>query len=167
MMQETAKAGFVYKVEVVKDGVVTDSSIEFNRIPMEGINHMLDVVMNGAAQVAQWYVGVYENDYTPQSGDTAATLPALAAESSAYESVTRPQLVTAPADAGLVDNSASKVEMVFTAKRTVRGGFISSSNTKGGTAGVLGSVVRFSSPKEVDVGATLVITAGLQITSAN
>lgn len=160
-----AKAGFRYLVEVVKDGQVIDSEVVDNLIPVEGINHILNVVMNAGSPVTTWYLGLYEGNYTPQTTDTAATLPAAATECTAYSNATRWALITGSAAAGVVDNSANKTEFTFTADKTVYGGFISSVSGKGATSGVLVSVVKFASAKVMTTGAVLRVTAGLSITS--
>lgn len=166
MNVEQAKAGFEYLVEVVKDGVVIDAEVVHNLMPVEGINHLLSVGLLGGSQVAQWYVSLYENDYAPQPTDVAATFPALAGESTAYTSATRVPLLPGTPAGGVSDNATNKAEFEFTATKTIRGGAIQSVGTKGGTAGVLLSAVRFASPKQVESGAVLRVTAGLQITSA-
>jgi hypothetical protein len=161
-----AKAGFTYLVEVIKDGVVTDSETVHNLIPVEGINHMLGVTFKGASQVTSWYVGLFEGDYTPLPSDDAATFPGLATETTAYDETVREALTLGTVTGGVVDNSASRAEFTFNATKTVRGGFISSSSVKGGTTGVLISAVKFASPKSLDSGAILRVTAGNQIVSA-
>ncbi len=159
------RAGFTYLVEVVKDGKVIDSEVCHNLIPVEGINHMLNAVLNAGSQVTTWYLGLYEGNYTPQTTDTAATLPAAATECTTYDNATRWALVLGSAAAGVVDNSANKTEFTFNADKTVYGGFISSVSGKGATSGVLVSVVKFSSAKVMTIGAVLRVTAGLSITS--
>lgn len=166
MIEENAKSGFTYTVEVVKDGVVVDSEVVHNIMPIEGLNHVLGVTLLGASQVTQWYVGVYENDYTPLPGDDMATFPGLAGESTAYVNATRHALTMGAASGGVSDNSAARTEIEFTATKTIRGGFIASTPTKGATAGVLLSAVKFATPKAVEAGAILRLTAGLQLTSS-
>lgn len=163
----TAQAGFLYTIELRdREGNLIERSEDHNLLPVEGINHMLAAEFLGGAQVSTWYLGVYTNDYAPQSTDTMATFPGLAGEATAYSATTRVALVFGSPTGGLIDNSASKAELTFTSNTTVRGGFISSNSTKGSTSGVLASAVRFSSPKAVEAGYTLTITAGNLITSS-
>jgi hypothetical protein len=167
VIKEKAKSGFTYLVEVInKDGAVVDSETVKNLMPVEGINHMLGVTMKQAAQVATWYVGLYEGAYTPQSTDLASTFPGLATEATAYDEAARVALVSGPVAGGVVSNTGDRAEFTFNATKSIAGGFISSTSTKGGTTGVLLSAVRFSSPKAVENGFILRITAGLQIISA-
>jgi hypothetical protein len=167
VIDNNAKAGFTYLVEVLnKQGKVVDSEVVKNLIPLEGINHALSVLLLGASQVTDWYIGVYENAYTPQPDDDAATFPGTAGEVTTYAGSTRVLFEPGAADTGVIDNSANKAEFTFNATKTIAGGFIASASGKGAASGVLLSAVRFSSPKSVENGFILRITAGLQITSA-
>ena len=49
---------------------------------------------------------------------------------------------------------------------TVYGGFLSSSSVRGGTTGTLLSVVRFSTPKVLENGSELRVSAGITLASA-
>lgn len=168
MLNDTAKAGFTYLVEVISKttGQVLDSEVIENIMPIEGINYILSSSVKGATQISSFYLGLYENAYTPQSTDTAATFPTTAGESTAYDSATRPAFVAGAVAGGAVDNSASRAEFTFNATKSIAGGFMVSTNTKGGASGVLLSAVRFASAKAVDDDSILRVTAGLQIVSA-
>lgn len=161
-----AKGGFRYCVEHVRGGNVIGVSDETNLLPVEGINYILTAALLGGAQSSQWYLAPFEGNYTPQSTDTAATLPASATECTAYDAATRPLITFGTAAGGVVDNVAAKTEITFNATKSVRGLFVTSAPTKGGTSGVAVSVVRFSSPKNVEAGDLLRFTTGAQITSA-
>lgn len=165
-MNTNLKAGFRYLVEVVKDGVVIDSEVADNLMPTEGLNHMLGVTIKSVAAAPTWYIGLYEGNYTPVLTDTAALFPAAATETVAYSEATRVEFVEGAVAAGAVDNSASKAEFTFTANKTVYGGFISSASAKGGVTGALLSAVRFASPKVLEIGAILRVTAGFTLASA-
>ena len=165
-MNNQAEAGFTYLVEVIDaHGNVTDSEIVHNLMPTEGLNHVLSVLLKAGSQVTQWYVGAYENSYTPVAGDTMAAFPAAAGETTAYAAATRPAFTPGTVAAGAVDNSAAKADFVFNATKSIVGGFVSSASAKGSTAGVLLSAVRFATPKSVDNTSTLRITAGFTMSS--
>lgn len=164
-MNTKLTGGFTYLIEVLKDGVVIDSETVHNLMPTEGLNHMLGSTLAGASQVSTWYLGLYEGNFTPSIGDTAALLPSLAVECTAYTGATRKTWVPGAVAAGVVDNSASRAEFEFTANKTVYGGFMSSAPAKGATTGALISVVRFSSPRVLDTGSILRVTAGMTLTS--
>lgn len=166
MMNETQTVGFEYTIEVLdKDGNVTDREVVHNIMPLEGIHHVLNTVLKGGAQVAQWHIGLYETAYTPTPNDIMATFPTQAVETTEYASATRMTFTPGTLAAGSVDNSANAVEFEFTAAKLIYGGFISSSSAKGSTSGVLLSAVRFGSPKSVDSSSTLRVTAGFTMAS--
>lgn len=164
-MNEDIKAGFEYLVELVKDGVVTDREVTHNLLPTEGINYMMNVALRNGAQTATWYVGIFEGNYTPLATDTAAAFIAAATETTTYSEATRPEWVEGTVVTGAVSNTASKAEFTSTADKTVYGGFLISSPTKGASGGTLLSVVRFSSPKTFETGSVLRVTAGFTMTS--
>lgn len=164
-MSENTSAGFEFLVELLVDGKVVDSEVVHNLLPTEGINHMLNVVFKGGAQVTTWYVALYEGNYTPLSTDTAATFPAAAVECTTYAEATRVEWVEGAIAAGAVNNSAARAEFTSNALKTVYGGFITSLSTKGGTTGTLISVVRFSSPKPFESDSVLRVTGGFTMTS--
>lgn len=165
-MKNTLKAGFTYLVEVVaRDGSIRESETIANLMPNEGLSHMLGVTLKGATQILSWHVGIYEGNYTPVAGDTAAAFPASATESSAYAEATRPVLTLGVVTAGAADNSASRAEFTANATKTFYGGFVSSSAAKGSTSGVLLSAVRFASPKNLSSGEVLRVTAGFNLVS--
>lgn len=165
-MNEQLRGGFVYTLEHVRDGQVIDREVVRNLMPTEGVNHMLSTQFKGTAQVATWYIGIYEGNYTPTIADTAAGLPAAATETTAYTAATRVEFVEGAVSGGSLDNSASKAEFVFNAAKTIYGAFMSSVATKGAVSGVLASVVKFSSPKTFGSGDTLRVTAGFTLASA-
>lgn len=165
-MNSVAKLGFVYDIEIFnKHGVLVEKDRVHNIIPIEGLNYIIGASVTGASALANWFVGLYGNSYAPISTDTMATFPAAAGEATAYSSATRVAYVPGAVAAGSVDNSAAKAEFTFTADDTIYGGFMSSGSTKGGTAGILLSAVQFPSPKVVESGGILRVTAGLGLLS--
>jgi hypothetical protein len=92
-----------------------------------------------------------------------ATISAASTEITAYTEALRVALTADPLTNGLYSNAGSPAEFTFSSTKTVRGGFISSSAVKGGTVGVLLSVVQASTAKQVAAGEILRVTAGLQL----
>lgn len=158
--------GAVYEYELLRDGVVYDRWVEKNLMPLEGVNHVLNVVLKGATPVTSWYVLLYEGNYTPVTGDTAATFPASCTETTAYSGSTRVAFTPGAVSGGTVNNSASRAEFTFTADKTIYGGAIASASAKGAVSGVLLSAVKFGSPKSPTAGDVLRVTAGFTLVSA-
>jgi hypothetical protein len=164
-VKEKLTGGFEYLFEFIRDGVVIDSEVVHNLLPIEGIDHILGVTFKSVAPVATWYIGLFEGNYTPTSTDVAATFPALATECTTYDEATRREWVEGTITTGAVNNSASRAEFTSNANKTIYGGFVASASAKSSTGGVLMSVVRFSSPKQFDVGTVLRVSAGFTLTS--
>lgn len=164
-MNGNLRAGFVYTVEVVKDGIVQSTEVVHNLLPVEGINAILSAALKGGTQVTTWYIGLFEGNYTPLTTDTAATFPGAATETTTYAEATRVEWAEGNIVTGALDNAATRAEFTSNALKTIYGGFISSAPAKGATSGTLLSVVRFSSPKTFEAGSVLRVTAGFSMTS--
>jgi len=161
-----ARAGWVWTIEASEDGKVINTQKVHNLFPIEGLNNMLGVWLKGVTQPSNFYVGLFEGNYTPVPGDTAAGFPAAATELTTYDETTRVLLELGDVAAGAVDNSADRA--VFTGStngKSVTGGFITTAPAKGATTGVLASAVRFSSPQSFNDGTILRVTCSFQIVS--
>lgn len=166
MSTEKIQAGFTFLVETIKDGIVVDREEVHNIMPYEGMNHMLNTMLKSGAQVAQWYIGLYEGAYTPILADTMATFPGTATESSAYDEAIRQNYTPGTVTNGAVDNAAAPAEFTMNATKTIYGMFISSAPTIGATSGTLVSAVRFATAKSVQDDTVLRVTAGFSVTSS-
>jgi hypothetical protein len=145
--------GYVYTLEVVdKDGKVLDSRTCTNIIPQVGVNHIVGLLRGTATPIANWYLGIYEGNFVPSSGTTAANLQTDAQECVAYSEATRPAWQHAYDGVQLVSNIANRSEFTFTAAKRIYGGFICANSAKGSNTGVLQSIARFSSPLDMPVG---------------
>ena len=129
-------------------------------VPIEGLNHMLGVTIKNGTPVPQWYIGLFEGDYSPDASATAATLPALATECTAYSETTRVPLTTGAVSGGATSNAANIAEFTFPVAKTIHGAFIASSPTKGASTGILLAVTRFPSPRVMGANSVLRIFAG-------
>ena len=156
---------FKYHIEVVRNGVVLDEETAYNIVPTEGLDHVLNTVMKAGTPVAAWFIGLFEGNYTPVAGVTAATIATSATESTAYAESTRVAWTGGSVSAGVVDNSASRAEFTINASKTIYGGFLVSAAAKGGTTGTLISAVRFATAKVLEAGDVLRISAGITLTS--
>ena len=162
-----ARVGAVYTFEVVdkNTGIVLDREVVKNLVPDQGLDLIASALFAGGAIPADWYIGLYGGDYTPTSGVTAATLPALAGELSSYMKPTRVLFQPDAIVAGSAMNTTNKAEFSFAAATSVYGCFIASAASKGATTGYLLSVVRSPSLKQVDASTVLRVHAGFQFLS--
>lgn len=160
------RVGFTYCVEHVRNGVVIDREFVHNLVPTEGINYILEAGFRGGAQLSSWFIALFEGNYTPVAGVTAATFPAAATECTAYDEATRQAWTSAAAAAGVVTNTASKAVFTINADKTIYGLGQTSVSTKSSTSGVLASVARFATPKIVGAGDELRVTSSVTMTSS-
>jgi len=120
-----------------------------NLVVNQGLNHILDVSFHGSTAVSPWYVGLFEGNYTPVAGLTAATVASASTECTAYDESVRQEYTEAAAASQSITNSASRATFTFNATKTVYGAFLISDSTKSGTSGTLLAAARFSASKAV------------------
>lgn len=160
-----ALVGGVFQGQIIRDGRVIDEFEDHNLIVNEGLNHLLDVLLHGSTQVATWYMGVYEGNYTPVSTVTAATITAASTECTAYAETTRVAYVEAAASAQSTTNSASKAQFTFNATKSIYGAFLVSASAKSATTGTLLAAAKFSALKAVEINDQLLLTYTLNASS--
>jgi hypothetical protein len=187
-MNSAAKAGFKYNIEHIRsiegmqsmglsidglekrdvngvESVVLSVEEVDNLIPTEGLNYFLDAGLLGGSQLSSWYIALFEANYTPIAGVTAATFPAAATESTAYDEANRPTWTPGAIAAGSVSNTASKAVFTMNATKTIYGIAQTSVNTKSSTSGKLVSVAKFAAAKAVVDDDILSVTSSITLTS--
>ena len=147
--ENALKVGGRYHGQIIRDGCVIDEWEDDNLVVNEGLNSLLNIMFAGSTQITTWYLGLFEGNYTPVAGVTAATIAANSTECTAYTSATRPEYTEASASSQTITNSASRASFTFNATKTIYGAFLVSNSTKSGTSGTLFSASRFSSSKSV------------------
>lgn len=120
-----------------------------------GLNEILDKFFKGSTYTAAHYVGLLGGTGTVVAGDTMSSHTGWT-ESTVYSNANRPTFTPGTVAAKAVDNSASKAVFNVNAAGTVKGAFLATNNTKGGTTGILVSAGLFlSGDKTVGDGDTL------------
>ena len=158
--------GFKYSGEIITpDGEITTFS-DFNLLPQVSIDHIAGLIRGVGTPIGSWYLGLFENNYVPTSGVTAADLPGVVGECTAYTEATRPEWVDAYDGVASIDNIASKAVFTMNAAKVIYGAFIVSSSVKAGNTGLLLSIARFSTAKTLDSGTQFSLAAGLTLISA-
>lgn len=163
--ESSVQAGFVYVVEHIRNGEILSVEEVHNLIPTEGLNYILNTALKAASAVPAWYLALFEGNYTPVAAVTAATFPAAATESTAYNETNRVLWAAGPVASGAVSNSASKAVFTMNATKAIYGIAQTSVLTKSATTGVLVSVARFAAVKNVENGDVLNVTSSLSMTS--
>lgn len=116
-----------------------------NAITDEGMNYLLDTGFNAGAGLNPWYIGLIDSTgFTAVAGaDTMASHTGWS-ELTAYSQATRPTWGSGAAAARAITN-ATAAAFTANATNTVKGLFITSNSTKGGTTGKLWSAALFGS----------------------
>ncbi len=146
-----------------KDGKLLGIYRVPNGVVDVGANHVLECEFHSGSQVLAWYIGLVDNSgYTGwATGDTMASHAGWT-ESTIYSATTRPQWTCGTAASRQITN-ASTVDFSINASGVLKGIFITSDSTKGGTTGTLWAVALFSSTVSVSNGDTLKVTYTISI----
>lgn len=145
-------------VEHIRDGNVIAEYAFPNGIVDVGMNALLGIMFNAVAQITAWYIGLIDN-----SGFTAlANADTMAShagwnEFTTYSEVTRVEWVEGAAAARAISNPSPSVFNI-TGSGTIKGIFVTSSNTKSGTTGTLWATAAFASNVAVVNGDQLKVT---------
>jgi hypothetical protein len=116
-----------------------------NTILDAAINHIFNVEFNAATQLTTWYMGLIDNaGFSAIAAADTMSSHAGWTESQAYTEATRPSWGQGSASGKTITNATS-VTFTINATVTIKGGFIASNSTKGGTSGTLWSAGAFSS----------------------
>lgn len=165
--------GFVYHYDLVTGadefglgGMIVDQWDVRNLVPLAGINYMADVMFGDTTPIGTMYVGLFSNNYIPSAGALASDLPSTIGEFVGYSETTRPVWSRINTN-GSISNEVTRAAFTCNASARLYGGFICSSNTKGGGGGLLLSVARFPSPRDVEAGMVLRVRAELALIATN
>lgn len=167
----TLMADVVYHFKMFDNTKVCrwDSTVH-GTVVTEGLNLLLDYTLkSGSGGVPAWYVGLVDGTTSPviAAADVMNSHAGWAEESADYSQGTRPVLTLGTIASGAVDNSASLAQFSFTGSGTVSGAFITSSNTKGGTSGLLYDVGLFADgPRNYGNGWQLYLSVTCSISAA-
>lgn len=142
------KASFRGQVQIAHydvDGNLKGNYEFPNGIVDVGLNHILETQFNGGTPVTSWHMGLINNaGFTALSNaDTMASHSGWA-EATVYDQTDRPEWTAGTATGRAITNSTT-VDFTMNATATIRGVFIASNLTKGGTTGILWATAAFAS----------------------
>lgn len=166
-LSDSAKATGFYIVECrdALGNLKWEDTIE-NLVTTAGKNDLLDKYLAGSAYTATWYLGLISlTSYTtgPAVGDTMASHGGWA-EDQNYSQAARPTTAWSAASAGAKALS-SALTFSINATTTIKGAFLNTVSTKGGTTGTLYSAGLFTGgDKAVANGDTLSVSYSTTIT---
>jgi hypothetical protein len=120
-----------------------------------GLQHMLETEYAAGTQVTSWKIGLISNaSFTSISAGDTISSHAGWIEFTGYSQATRPSW-SCSASGGTIQNSSAAVFTINTGSAAIRGAFLCSDSTKGGTTGTLASHGQFSSVQSPSSGQTL------------
>lgn len=163
-MNSDCKLAFVHKFEFfdAEGNLVWCEEVQ-NLMPQVGINYVAGAMFGDTAPIGTFYIGLFQNNVLPTSSTTASDIPTTLGEFVGYSNSTRPLWNRSYDGIGSINNSASRAEFTITADARLYGGFLVSTSTKGGNTGLLLSVARFESPRDVTAGGTFRVTSVISL----
>ncbi len=144
-MRSECKLRGKFHVEHIRNGKIIGKYDFPNAIVDEGLNHILDTEFHEGTPVTTWYIGLVDDSGWTAFPDTdVMSSHATWVESQAYDEATRGEWTEGVAAARSITNAVT-VDFTIDATVTIKGIFITSSSTKGGTSGVLWATGAFGS----------------------
>jgi len=137
-------------------GILVASGIAYNGITATALNGLLDREFRAASQITSWFVGLITSTGFTKLDDANDTMASHAGwtELTAYSEANRVQWSPDAAANQFLCNGAA-MEFTITTLSTVKGMFVTSSNTKGGTTGTLWATALLADPQTMPVGEIL------------
>ncbi len=167
-MSEKYTVAFEHTLEIIdkESGQLLDTLTVTNRIPGAGIEFLMTAPFGDAATIPTFYCGLFRNNYIPTDSTSSADLPSVMGEMVTFEEPTRPVWQRAYAG-GVMSNNSNKAVFTPIQEVGVYGSFIVSSPTKGGSSGLLISVARFPTVKNLSPGMEAKLSTGLTFVPIN
>jgi len=151
-----------------KDGNLRWKDTAKNILPVINLNDILNVYYNASSATTTWYMGMVDN-----AGFSAfASTDTMASHSGWSENTntslaSRPTWVPSAASAGSMSNpTATTFNMNPSPTCTIRGFFLASNNTLGGTSGMLSAEAALGTPQIANNGDTLKVTYAINATTS-
>lgn len=158
--------GFEYEFEFERPGGAIEVCSMCNLVPQPAINHMAGALFGDVAAIGTFYVGLFAANYLPSPGAVAGDIPGVIGEFTGYSEATRPIWTRVNTD-GLITNSSSRAAFTLTQNTRLYGGFLCSIATKGSGDGLLLSIARFPTPRDVEAGTTIRVRGELSLIPTN
>lgn len=164
-VNDAVRGGGVFTVICTdKDGNLKWEAKSPNLVVNVGLQDMNNKYFTGSGYTATWYIGLYgaAASNNPASTDTMASHAGWI-ENTSYSQATRPQATfsaASNADPSVISNTVSPAVFSINTTTVIGGAFLTTSNTKGGTTGILFSAADFQAPgdRSVTNGDTITVT---------
>ena len=147
-----------FNVQHIRDGIVIGDYEFPNGITNVGKNSLLGVYFHADTQISTWYVGLVDNaGFSAFAAADTMSSHAGWTESTAYSEATRNEWTEDAAASQSITNSTA-LTFTMNGTATIKGIFVVSNSTKGGTTGTLWSTAAFASTVAVNSGDLLKVT---------
>lgn len=149
-----------------KDGTLAWKKSIPNGTTTAGLNSNLNVYFGAGTQITTWYLGLIDNSGFSEvaSGDTASSHGGWN-ESTAYSESVRQTWSPGAASGGVITNGTA-ASFTMNATATIKGAFLISNSTKGGTTGTLWATGLFDTAQTLSSGQVLKVTYTCTTTGA-
>lgn len=155
--------GFIYDTEHWRDGELLRSQRATNVMPQVSVDFIAGLIRGTGPLLSNWYMGLFQGNFVPDGDTTASDLPSPAEEFTGYDEESRPPWVHEYDGVAVISNVTNRATFTVSADRTVYGGFIISTNTKGGNTGRLLSIARFPTADDLRAGDEFRVAAGIAL----
>ena len=152
-----------------RDGVLLWETTAENGVVNSALDDVLNVYLRGTAQTPNWYIGLVDNaGFTGFAAADSMSSHSGWSENTNFSNANRVQWSpAASSNQGVTNTTTCDFSMNPGSQVTVRGLFLSSDNTKGGTTGKLFATAAFSGGNQaVNNGDTLKVTYTVSATSS-
>lgn len=133
-----------------------------NAITYGGLDDLLAAGFKGGTQRSNWYLGLLDAvSYTGVSLDDTLSSHSGWTELTSYTSSTRPGWTTLAGQKGFLGNTSPR-SFTLNANAAIKGLFLASDSTKGGTSGILWSTGLYAATRSLLSGQILGVTYSVQ-----
>ncbi len=150
-----------FYLELIRDGKIIETREFLNGITNEGLDAILDIMFHADTQITVWYLGLIDaSGFTALADADTMASHAGWSEFTTYTEATRPIWPEDAASSQSITNT-TLADFSITGAATLKGAFLPSNNTKGGSTGILWCTALFS---DGDLGVTSGDTARIKYT---
>ena len=161
-------------LEHVRNGKLVSLQSGSNTFTTQGMAYMLNVMFHDIAKAAShiWYVGIFKNNITPALADTATKLGSGNAygecQDADYDNplTNRPAYTTEDSTTAVISNVNAKAHFIMNASITVYGAFLTNTQSKTDSSGVLMCAKRFGTPRAVIADDEIYVTYQITCTTS-
>ena len=161
----------IWEIKHIRDGKVIHQETGENIIPYEGMNRILNSLAGNTTLPTTWYINLFKNNVTPSLSDTASSALGSAGtygectDADLDPQTNRIQITFGTASNGTI-SSTNTIQFTALQNLTLYGGFVTNTQPKLDTTGVLLSAKKFASARSVIANDIIQVSVTYTMTSA-